>query len=107
MTLSHVVTLINLGFQTLYYYYIAPINACSVLFIITSKNFFFFNLFLLFQHLIDLAGSESSKTETIGLRRKEGSYINKSLLTLGTVMIIVCLSLFFLNSLHDGCYPRF
>lgn len=37
------------------------------------------------QHLIDLAGSESSKTETIGLRRKEGSYINKSLLTLGTV----------------------
>ncbi|KAF5749041.1 hypothetical protein HS088_TW04G01002 [Tripterygium wilfordii] len=37
-------------------------------------------------HLIDLAGSESSKTETIGLRRKEGSYINKSLLTLGTVI---------------------
>ncbi|XWS62732.1 hypothetical protein CRYUN_Cryun06bG0036100 [Craigia yunnanensis] len=37
-------------------------------------------------NLIDLAGSESSKTETIGLRRKEGSYINKSLLTLGTVM---------------------
>ncbi|CAJ1971901.1 unnamed protein product [Sphenostylis stenocarpa] len=42
--------------------------------------------FLLFQHLIDLAGSESSKTETTGLRRKEGSYINKSLLTLGTVI---------------------
>ncbi|XP_019248653.1 PREDICTED: kinesin-like protein KIN-7E, chloroplastic [Nicotiana attenuata] len=36
-------------------------------------------------HLIDLAGSESSKTETTGLRRKEGSFINKSLLTLGTV----------------------
>nr|XP_009788271.1 PREDICTED: kinesin-related protein 11 isoform X3 [Nicotiana sylvestris] len=36
--------------------------------------------------LIDLAGSESSKTETTGLRRKEGSYINKSLLTLGTVI---------------------
>lgn len=35
--------------------------------------------------MIDLAGSESSKTETTGLRRKEGSYINKSLLTLGTV----------------------
>ncbi|PKA64190.1 Kinesin-like protein NACK1 [Apostasia shenzhenica] len=31
-------------------------------------------------------GSESSKTETTGLRRKEGSYINKSLLTLGTVI---------------------
>jgi centromeric protein E len=36
--------------------------------------------------LIDLAGSESSKTETTGLRRKEGAYINKSLLTLGTVI---------------------
>jgi len=43
-----------------------------------------FACFLL-QNLIDLAGSESSKTETTGLRRKEGSYINKSLLTLGTV----------------------
>ncbi|KAG5547843.1 hypothetical protein RHGRI_013503 [Rhododendron griersonianum] len=37
-------------------------------------------------NLIDLAGSESSKTETSGLRRKEGAYINKSLLTLGTVI---------------------
>lgn len=37
------------------------------------------------QHLIDLAGSESSKTEITGQRRKEGSSINKSLLTLGTV----------------------
>lgn len=37
------------------------------------------------QNLIDLAGSESSKTETTGGRWKEGSYINKSLLTLGTV----------------------
>ncbi|PKU68215.1 Kinesin-like protein NACK2 [Dendrobium catenatum] len=36
-------------------------------------------------NLIDLAGSESSKTETTGQRRKEGSFINKSLLTLGTV----------------------
>ncbi|GAB2233098.1 hypothetical protein Droror1_Dr00002313 [Drosera rotundifolia] len=37
-------------------------------------------------HLIDLAGSESSKAETVGVRRKEGAYINKSLLTLGTVI---------------------
>ncbi|KAL4021156.1 hypothetical protein IC575_019947 [Cucumis melo] len=37
-------------------------------------------------NLIDLAGSESSKAETTGIRRKEGSYINKSLLTLGTVI---------------------
>ncbi|XP_008241185.1 PREDICTED: kinesin-related protein 4 [Prunus mume] len=37
-------------------------------------------------NLIDLAGSESSKAETTGVRRKEGSYINKSLLTLGTVI---------------------
>ncbi|KAJ8447889.1 hypothetical protein Cgig2_012024 [Carnegiea gigantea] len=41
------------------------------------------------EHLIDLAGSESSKTETNGLRRKEGSYINKSLLTLGTLICTV------------------
>ncbi|XVF75947.1 hypothetical protein PTKIN_Ptkin13bG0228200 [Pterospermum kingtungense] len=37
-------------------------------------------------NLIDLAGSESSKVESLGIRRKEGSYINKSLLTLGTVI---------------------
>ncbi|KZV37919.1 hypothetical protein F511_12201 [Dorcoceras hygrometricum] len=37
-------------------------------------------------NLIDLAGSESSRAETTGLRRKEGTYINKSLLTLGTVI---------------------
>ncbi|PKA49590.1 Kinesin-like protein NACK1 [Apostasia shenzhenica] len=37
-------------------------------------------------NLIDLAGSESSRAETTGLRRKEGAYINKSLLTLGTVI---------------------
>lgn len=51
--------------------------------------FFLLSCLLVFlspvQNLIDLAGSESSKTETTGLRRKEGSYINKSLLTLGTV----------------------
>jgi hypothetical protein len=41
------------------------------------------------QSLIDLAGSESSKAETTGVRRKEGSYINKSLLTLGTVRPLV------------------
>ncbi|GAB4858876.1 hypothetical protein Ancab_010353 [Ancistrocladus abbreviatus] len=40
-------------------------------------------------NLIDLAGSDSSKTETTGLRRKEGSYINKSLLTLGTLICTV------------------
>ncbi|KAI3728424.1 hypothetical protein L6452_17061 [Arctium lappa] len=40
-----------------------------------------------FVNLIDLAGSESSKAETTGVRQKEGSYINyKSLLTLGTVI---------------------
>ncbi|CAL5363998.1 unnamed protein product [Camellia sinensis] len=36
-------------------------------------------------NLIDLAGFESSKAETTGVRQKEGSYINKSLLTLGTI----------------------
>ncbi|OIW17395.1 hypothetical protein TanjilG_22507 [Lupinus angustifolius] len=37
-------------------------------------------------NLIDLAGSESSKAATTGMRRREGSYINKSLLTLATVI---------------------
>ncbi|KAF9680731.1 hypothetical protein SADUNF_Sadunf06G0152000 [Salix dunnii] len=46
--------------------------------------------------LIDLAGSESSKAETTGVRRKEGSYINKSLLTLGTVRPLV------ISKLTDG-----
>jgi cellulose synthase/poly-beta-1,6-N-acetylglucosamine synthase-like glycosyltransferase len=57
------------------------------------------------QNLIDLAGSESSKTETTGLRRKEGSFINKSLLTLGTVNFLFS---FFL-SFHEGrkhCSPK-
>ena len=42
-----------------------------------------------FLNLIDLAGSEKASGHTIGdsdLRRKEGSYINKSLLTLGNVI---------------------
>jgi centromeric protein E len=47
-------------------------------------------------NLIDLAGSESSKTETTGLRRKEGAYINKSLLTLGTVGVSFLLELSFI-----------
>lgn len=57
------------------------------------------NINTMIQNLIDLAGSESSKTETTGLRRKEGSYINKSLLTLGTVGVffvafVCCLNIF-------------
>ncbi|GAB4823550.1 hypothetical protein N2152v2_010596 [Parachlorella kessleri] len=41
---------------------------------------------LSFLHLIDLAGSESAKVEVNKSQRVEGSYINKSLLTLGTVI---------------------
>src|SRR5437667_9185257 len=36
------------------------------------------------QNMIDLAGSEKASAQE--LRRKEGAYINKSLLTLGTVI---------------------
>lgn len=47
-------------------------------------------------NLIDLAGSESSKvqyeTAVAGARRREGSYINKSLLTLGSVITKVSVS---------------
>lgn len=66
-------------------------------FILSNCNLFppGFLVWQIFQNLIDLAGSESSKTETTGLRRKEGSYINKSLLTLGTVSY--CIPLFFLH----------
>lgn len=58
-------------------------------------NFSIFNLYV--QNLIDLAGSESSKVETLGIRRKEGSYINKSLLTLGTVSSSLLFFFFFLS----------
>ena len=37
-------------------------------------------------NLIDLAGSESSRASSSGKRQVEGGYINKSLLTLGTVI---------------------
>lgn len=40
-----------------------------------------------FQNLVDLAGSErAAKTGAEGVRLKEGSHINKSLMTLGTVI---------------------
>ena len=39
------------------------------------------------QNLVDLAGSErAAKTGAEGVRLKEGSHINKSLMTLGTVI---------------------
>lgn len=41
---------------------------------------------LSFLNLIDLAGSESAKAEVNKNQRMEGSFINKSLLTLGTVI---------------------
>lgn len=41
---------------------------------------------LSFLNLIDLAGSESAKAAVNRGHRTEGSYINKSLLTLGTVI---------------------
>eukprot|EP00005_Dracoamoeba_jomungandri_P004321 CAMPEP_0174259218 /NCGR_PEP_ID=MMETSP0439-20130205/8071_1 /TAXON_ID=0 /ORGANISM="Stereomyxa ramosa, Strain Chinc5" /LENGTH=614 /DNA_ID=CAMNT_0015343021 /DNA_START=392 /DNA_END=2236 /DNA_ORIENTATION=+ len=37
-------------------------------------------------NLIDLAGSERAEATKMGVRRKEGGYINKSLLTLGNVI---------------------
>ena len=53
--------------------------------------YLFFTCLSHLQHLIDLAGSESSRAETTGVRRKEGSYINKSLLTLGTVRLTMAI----------------
>lgn len=49
--------------------------------------FFWFTFFFWFQNLVDLAGSErAAKTGAEGVRLKEGSHINKSLMTLGTVI---------------------
>lgn len=58
------------------------------------------------QNLVDLAGSErASQTNADGTRLKEGSHINRSLLTLTTVirklryacvgLLIICLGLWF------------
>jgi hypothetical protein len=46
-----------------------------------------FSNFLLAQNFVDLAGSErASQTQSAGMRLKEGSHINRSLLTLGKVI---------------------
>lgn len=45
------------------------------------------NVYICFQNLVDLAGSErAAKTGAEGVRLREGSHINKSLMTLGTVI---------------------
>lgn len=45
------------------------------------------NVCIYFQNLVDLAGSErAAKTGAEGVRLREGSHINKSLMTLGTVI---------------------
>jgi hypothetical protein len=45
------------------------------------------NLLVCKQNLVDLAGSERvAKTGAEGARLKEGTHINKSLMTLGTVI---------------------
>lgn len=96
---SHLVNLFNLVILKSYCHHSSVINSANnmfssfLLFVIYLANFtmcggsvFYMPLlYLNMQNLIDLAGSESSKAETTGIRRKEGSYINKSLLTLGTV----------------------
>ena len=49
-----------------------------------SNNFL---LFFWVQNFVDLAGSErASQTHSAGTRLKEGCHINRSLLTLGTVI---------------------
>ena len=63
--------------------------------------FFFFFFFFWVQNFVDLAGSErASQTNSAGTRLKEGCHINRSLLTLGTVIrklrlaCEVCISIF-------------
>ncbi len=58
------------------------------MYIHATKTQWFLSFLTHLQNLIDLAGSESSRVETAGVHQKEGSYINKSLLTLGKVVLI-------------------
>ncbi|KVH91733.1 Kinesin, motor domain-containing protein [Cynara cardunculus var. scolymus] len=52
-----------------------------------AANLFLHFPYLLSKNLVDLAGSErAAKTGAEGVRLKEGSHINKSLMTLGTVI---------------------
>lgn len=64
---------------------------------------FFFRV----QNFVDLAGSErASQTNSAGTRLKEGCHINRSLLTLGTVIrklrlaYKVCISIFIFTQLN-------
>lgn len=66
---------------------------------------------ILLQNLVDLAGSErATQANTDGTRLKEGSHINRSLLTLTTVirklrsariMSIMCSYIFCFEKLHQ------
>ena len=52
-----------------------------------STYYLLLNILSCFQNLVDLAGSErAAKTGAEGVRLREGSHINKSLMTLGTVI---------------------
>lgn len=70
------------------------------------------SFFVLVQNFVDLAGSErASQTASAGTRLKEGCHINRSLLTLGTVIrklrfiSIFCFNhVDFLNLIFLGAY---
>jgi hypothetical protein len=63
------------------------------------------------QNFVDLAGSErASQTNSAGARLKEGCHINRSLLTLGTVirklrLAFVSIFMMCLNSKHSKSTP--
>jgi hypothetical protein len=63
------------------------------------------------QNFVDLAGSErASQTNSAGARLKEGCHINRSLLTLGTVirklrLAFVSIFMICLNSKHSKSTP--
>lgn len=60
---------------------------CTSFSICPSIGYVLIGVVFSFQNLVDLAGSErAAKTGAEGIRLKEGSHINKSLMTLGTVI---------------------
>lgn len=59
----------------------------KILYIDDTDIYNFNNCFLCLQNFVDLAGSErAAQTHAIGARLKEGCHINRSLLTLTTVI---------------------
>ena len=78
---------INYIFSVFIYIFVFIIFVVFALGILDALFILILIVYSCFQNLVDLAGSErAAKTGAEGVRLKEGSHINKSLMTLGTVI---------------------